>query len=95
MVPKGGKAPFVFNWSTGSKEQSIKNVPAGVYSVTLTDEKLQSIVIKKEVKGPDPLDLILQIIKPASTNNADGVAKILASGGNGGYKITWDKGEVK
>jgi outer membrane protein OmpA-like peptidoglycan-associated protein len=95
VVPKGGKAPFVFNWSTGSKEQSIKNVPAGVYSVTLTDEKLQSIVLKKEVKGPDPLDLILQIIKPASTNNADGVAKILAAGGNGGYKITWDKGEVK
>lgn len=61
----------------------------------MTDEKLQSIVLKKEVKGPEPLDLILQIIKPASTNNADGVAKILASGGNGDYKITWNKGQVK
>lgn len=95
VVPKGGKAPFVYNWSTGSKEQSLKNVPAGIYTVTLTDEKLQSIVLKKEVKGPEPLDLILQIVKPASTNNADGVAKILASGGNGDYKITWNKGQVK
>ena len=94
-VPKGGKAPFSFLWSNGSKEQSIKNIPAGLYTVTLTDEKLQSIVIKKEVKGPEPLDLALQIVKPATTNNADGIAKILASGGNGEYKITWNKGEVK
>lgn len=95
VVPKGGKAPFVFKWSNGSKDQSIKNVPAGLYTVTLTDEKLQSIVLKKEVKGPEPLDLILQIVKPASTNMADGVAKILASGGNGDYKISWEKGQIK
>lgn len=95
VVPKGGKAPFSFLWSNGSKEQSIKNIPAGLYTVTLTDEKLQSIVINKEVKGPEPLDLVMQIVKPATTNNADGVAKILATGGNGEYKITWNKGEVK
>jgi outer membrane protein OmpA-like peptidoglycan-associated protein len=94
VVPKGGKAPFSFLWSNGSKEPSLKNVPAGLYSVTLTDEKLQSIVLKKEVEGPEPLDLILQIIKPASTNNADGIAKLLASGGNGDYKITWEKGLI-
>jgi outer membrane protein OmpA-like peptidoglycan-associated protein len=94
VVPRGGKAPFTYLWSTGSKEASIKNVPAGIYSVTLTDEKLQSIVINKEIVGPEPLDLALQIVKPASTNNADGVAKIWASGGNGDYKITWDKGPV-
>lgn len=57
--------------------------------------KIAIYCLKKEVKGPDPLDLILQIIKPASTNNADGVAKILATGGNGDYKITWNKGQVK
>lgn len=95
VIPKGGKAPFTFLWSNGSKEQSIKNIPAGLYTVTLTDEKLQSIVINKEVKGPEPLDLVLQIVKPATTNNADGVAKILATGGNGEYKITWNKGVVK
>jgi hypothetical protein len=33
----GGSTPFQYQWSTGSTEETIKNLKAGVYSLTLTD----------------------------------------------------------
>ena len=34
-----GAAPFRFQWSNGAEEQSQENLPAGSYSVTVTDAK--------------------------------------------------------
>ncbi len=34
----GGMQPFGFDWNTGSTMQSITNIPAGTYTVTITDK---------------------------------------------------------
>lgn len=35
--PTGGTSPYTYNWSNGSQNQTITNLPAGTYTVTITD----------------------------------------------------------
>ena len=37
LVVSGGKAPYQFNWSDGSKSDYIVNVGSGQYSCTISD----------------------------------------------------------
>ncbi|MBI1287085.1 MAG: hypothetical protein GC178_05845, partial [Flavobacteriales bacterium] len=37
VIVNGGTGPFTYLWNTGATTASISNVPAGVYSVTVTD----------------------------------------------------------
>ncbi len=39
VVAEGGTPPYRFNWSNGDKQRYIIDVPAGDYSVTVTDSK--------------------------------------------------------
>lgn len=38
IVVQGGIAPYDYLWSNGSKQTSITQLPAGIYSVTITDK---------------------------------------------------------
>lgn len=43
VFPKGGSSPYWFKWSTGDTLSSV-NLPVGQYSLTVTDNNLDSIV---------------------------------------------------
>ncbi len=49
----GGKSPYKFSWSNGSKKQNLKNLSEGMYEYTVTDEKGKvvsgSIILGKAV----------------------------------------------
>lgn len=36
-TPSGGVAPYIYNWSNSGSSQTIQNIPAGTYTVTVTD----------------------------------------------------------
>ena len=36
-ITSGGAAPFTYSWSTGATTQTVSNLPAGVYTVSVTD----------------------------------------------------------
>jgi hypothetical protein len=37
LIPVNGQAPFTYLWDNGSTESSLANIPAGIYSATVTD----------------------------------------------------------
>ena len=86
----GGKPPYVFTWNGNSKTFSgemVSNLGAGKYTLSVTDASSLSGKAEFEIKEPAPLELNVDEITPASTNNADGKVILRAKGGTSQYSI--------
>lgn len=94
-IVAGGKAPFRYTWSSsGLSGEHIFGLPAGQYSLTVTDAAGQTSAAALEVKEPLPLGATAQVVAPASTGNSDGKATVKATGGTGAYSFRWQNGET-
>lgn len=78
----GGTKPYTYLWSTGSTNDEINNLPAGIYTVTITDANGCSVTEQTEVK--QPAEIIPDIISypPSCENSGDAVILPTAIGGN-------------
>ncbi|TAH43380.1 MAG: T9SS type A sorting domain-containing protein, partial [Bacteroidetes bacterium] len=89
----GGTSPYSYVWSNGATTQSITNVPAGTYTVTVTDSlgcmNTRTFVILEPAK-----------ISGAATSTAalcnllNGTATVFPSGGNAPYTYLWNNGQT-
>lgn len=91
----GGKGPFQYSWSTdkGVGEKAA-NLSAGEYQLSVTDAVGNSANAAISIKEPQILSASIEPKAPASTNNADGKAKVNVRGGTGKYSYQWDTGET-
>ncbi|MCE7925858.1 MAG: hypothetical protein DYG98_22640 [Haliscomenobacteraceae bacterium CHB4] len=91
----GGKAPFKYAWSNpAASGGQPDNLPAGDYSLTVTDATGESSTVTFAVLQPDPLTATAAVTAPASTGNADGKAAAQVKGGAGAYSYKWDNSET-
>ncbi|MDX1912804.1 MAG: OmpA family protein [Saprospiraceae bacterium] len=92
---KGGKAPYTYAWSNPAiVADKPDNVPAGTYTVTVTDATKATSTATIVVRQPDALIVSALVQAPASTGGSDGKALAQAKGGTGVYNYKWDNGEV-
>ena len=85
----GGSGTFTFSWNTGATSAAISSLPAGTYSVTVTDGNgctdSTSVVI-------DPANAISITMTQDSVNclnGSDGQATASATGGSGTFTYAW------
>ncbi len=57
----GGIPPYAYNWSNGEKTKDIENLPAGKYSVTVTDGVDSTATASAMIKQPIPENAIVDI----------------------------------
>lgn len=89
ILPAGGLAPYTYIWSTGDTTQTISNLPAGVYSVSVTDALGQSLMGMVTVQEPAPIQ-IGGVVTNTSANTSNGVIDITnVSGAIGEYSWVW------
>lgn len=93
---QGGTSPFLFHWSNGAIGQTITNLSAGTYVVTVTDSTgcgyYESITIQDSIG----FTLSLDSISPANcANNQLGYMGISITGGQGPFGISWSNGETQ
>lgn len=91
----GGTGTRTFNWShPNGIADSIVNVPAGNYTVTVTDENNCQEIVLVTITEPNVLQMVIQNISNVSCNGFnDGSFSILIIGGttsNGGYTYLWN-----
>lgn len=88
----GGTQPFAYLWSNAATTANLSSVPAGNYSVTVTDVNNCVLLASATVTQP------AQIVTSTITGNvlcfgeASGNINLSVSGGTGGYSYLWDNG---
>ncbi|MGV3528253.1 MAG: T9SS type B sorting domain-containing protein, partial [Flavisolibacter sp.] len=92
LVIKGGTAPYTFQWSNGATTQNLSGLPAGTYTVTLTDANGCTSGATGIVKQVDS-ELFLDPVITATTCSANnGSITITVTGGDAPYTYQWSNG---
>lgn len=91
-VMAGGYPPYTYIWSNGSTTQTINNLCAGLYYVTITDSlgcaDIDSIIIK----SPEPLYLNILVQDVICFDQCNGILTANVSGGTAPYSYSWSNG---
>jgi gliding motility-associated-like protein len=92
-VPTGGTAPYTYSWSTGATKDSIKNLMAGTYLLTVRDGNLCTktfSIIVDDIPRP----LLAPIKEDAVCNKKNGTidAKIVPNTGTAPFSYLWNTG---
>ncbi|MFN4257171.1 MAG: hypothetical protein ACK4Q5_19395, partial [Saprospiraceae bacterium] len=94
----GGTAPFSFAWAgptpgqippQGAGGATIPNLPAGNYTVTLTDAAGCTLTANETISEPNPLIFNVLQNTPADAGLPNGSATASFSGGTADYAIAW------
>lgn len=88
-VPTAGVAPYSFQWSNGGpNNDTLSNLAAGNYQVTITDAINCRVVLDTVLRDPAALTFSCQIIRNVITvKGKEGIARVSFSGGVAPYFI--------
>lgn len=92
VTVSGGTSPFAFLWSTGDTTTSIDNLPAGNYTVSVTDENGCEVTGNVSLVAPTALNLNVQQTNVTCNGESAGSATVDASGGTPSYDFEWSNG---
>jgi len=86
----GGTGQLSFEWSTGGTDNYIENVPASVYTVSITDENNCLLTSDFSVSNePGPNASIIDYTNPSCNGFNNGTATVEVQGGTSPYTYLW------
>ncbi|MCF8372306.1 MAG: T9SS type A sorting domain-containing protein [Bacteroidales bacterium] len=89
-----GVTPYTFAWSNGASTDSIYNIPAGTYIVTVSGGNGDVVSDTVEVLQPDELTVSLALTYADPVLLIDGAIDATESGGTLPYSYLWSNGSV-
>jgi len=93
-VAAGGVTPYSYLWSNGVASSAIFDVPAGSYTVSITDAN-DSITVGNIVLTAPPMILSSIMAQPETcAGTADGAAALMVNGGVPPYTYIWNSGQT-
>ena len=90
----GGSLPYTYLWSNGDTSQTISNVVAGVYTVTITDANGCDITAADTISQPPLLTVSINSSGLVCFGQALGTATAIPTGGTSPYSFEWNNGET-
>ena len=89
----GGMLPYQYNWNTGATTSTIQNLPAGNYTVTISDRNGCSVRVDTSIVLADEA-LIVNLVASTSdcTNNDLGSIETNVTCGMPPYQYNWNTG---
>ena len=89
----GGTPPYTLNWSNGQNGDTLIDVSAGDYTLTVIDNQLCEEVFTLSIPEPDPLEITVSTTDETALNANDGTAGVSVGGGTSPYSYLWSNGE--
>ncbi len=91
-IVSGGNPPYTYSWNTGATTQTISNLGAGTYTVTVTDNK-GCIATKTVVLEPkSKLTITATTINETCPDLNNGAATVVPANSTGPYTYAWSNG---
>jgi gliding motility-associated-like protein len=91
--PAGGQGPYTYVWSNGQTSQSITNLLAGLYTVTVTDNLGCTVSGNTTLTQPaNPLALQESHVNILCFGNNTGSIDLSVTGGTSPYSYAWSNG---
>lgn len=88
---QGGTGNLNYEWNNGQNTQTITNLCVDLYTVTVTDQNMCTVVDSIEVSSSGGSGLTLDLSSTASEcNDSTGTASVQVSGGLAPYSYLWD-----
>jgi hypothetical protein len=91
----GGMPPYSYKWASGETNDSIENLAAGSYEVTVTDDYGLSVAKSYTINQPDSLKIDAEIAHVSDTGEADGEIIVQVTGGTSPYTYQWENLDSK
>ncbi|MDP4222135.1 MAG: gliding motility-associated C-terminal domain-containing protein [Bacteroidota bacterium] len=93
LTPSGGTPPFAYLWSNGAVTEDIINIPAGNYSVVITDSHGCTANVNATVTQPaSAINGTVSVINVLCFRGTTGSIDLTVSGGTSPYSFTWSNG---
>ena len=90
-----GVAPYAYLWSNGASTQTISNLGAGTYSVTVSDNLNCSKTATATLTAPPSFSVSVSVTNASHCGIADGaVLAVLGSGGTPPFSYQWNNGST-
>ncbi|MEM9929065.1 MAG: T9SS type A sorting domain-containing protein, partial [Bacteroidota bacterium] len=91
VIGSGGTAPYTYAWrgDTLPAFQSLTNLPAGEYEVTVTDANNCSEILRIILTQPTEILPGVSVMNNACAESATGSITVMPTGGAGGYTYVW------
>lgn len=91
LTVSGGVAPYGIAWSNDQTSEDLTGLPAGDYTVLITDSNGCAIQETYAVGLPmDPLVVTVEVENASCGGDCTGKAALIIAGGTGPYQVTWD-----
>ncbi len=90
----GGTPPFSYNWNNGASTQDLTGVPAGTYSVTVTDAFECDASISITITQPTPLVVTGTVTNLDCFGDEDGGIDLSVIGGTAPYTYLYSDGST-
>lgn len=95
VTASGGTGLLSYNWSnSGGTTPTISDVPAGTYTVTITDQNNCQFIEQIDLPETDALALNTTFTAPLCNGDANGTATVTASNGVGQLTFTWEDNQT-
>lgn len=87
----GGVSPYSYKWNDPAKSKTarVEDIPAGNYTVTVTDENACKTEKNIKINASDPRINLVQKSDESCINAKDGSISVSASGGKSPYAFSW------
>jgi gliding motility-associated-like protein len=89
LVVNGGTAPYTYSWSNSSTTEDLVGIPAGTYTVTVTDANNCSATRSINLSQPQPINISASSVNAACNGGNNGSIQLTVSGGFAPYTYLW------
>lgn len=85
MTPSGGTLPYQINWSNGATTEDLDQIPAGSYTVTITDDSGCEDTTTVVITEPPAIDIDLTITDETCAGENNGILESTVNEAQGNY----------